>query len=247
MARRERYRRCRRCGKEFPAPNRTEQTLCDVCRKIVKQESVKRPRQCTVCGARFIGGPSAKYCPDCRVEKRKERDREFKRNGPVRPLGSACICERCGNEYVLTGGQQKYCPTCSADAIKEKRWPKKRQYQKNYDPDHVKRRASKEGVKLCVVCGKPIPNPRAQTPAITCGDACDRERRRLLQNEADIKRGRRKLSVSQRYESGLPKSGVVGITARRQGKPWQVVVHGRYIGVFDTLEEAIAAKEKAEE
>jgi len=152
-----------------------------------------------------------------------------------------CTCERCGGEYILTGGQQRYCKACSDEAIRENRRPKKREYQKDYDPGHKKRRAAKEGVRLCVICGEPITGDRAKTPTITCGDACDAERRRLLQNDADIKRGRRHMPADQRYDSGLPKSGVVGVTARRSGKPWQATYKHQYLGVFDTIEEAVAA------
>ena len=192
MARAERVRRCRRCGAEFPAPTETERTLCDACRKAVRRESVIRDRACTVCGVSFPGGPSAKYCPRCRVEKRREADRRHKKHGTARPLGSIQKCERCGAEYTLDGGAQRYCKACSEEAIRENRRPKKLAYQKAYDPGHAKRRAAMEGVRLCAICGEPIQGERAKQPFVTCSDACDRTRRSRLQAEADRKRGKRK-------------------------------------------------------
>ena len=60
---------------------------------------------------------------------------------------------------------------------------------------------------------------------------------------ADIKRGRRTLPADERYESGLPKSGIVGITWRRNGK-WSATYKKHYIGVYDTID---AAKESLEQ
>lgn len=240
----ERIRRCKRCGKEFPAPSETERTLCDGCRKIAKQESVIRDRTCTVCGAVFPGGPRAKYCPSCKIEKRRETNRRHKKTGTARKLGSIQRCERCGAEYILDAGTQRYCKSCSAEAIRENRRPKKREYQKDYDPDHAKRRGLKEGVRLCAICGEPIPRARAEAGCvITCSDACDKIRRSRSQAEADVKRGRRKTTDIPRRAPDLPESGVVGVTARRTGKPWQAQYRKHYIGVYDTVEAAAAAIE----
>ena len=64
--------------------------------------------------------------------------------------------------------------------------------------------------------------------------------------EADIRRGKRKSPVGVKYDSGLPKSGIAGITARRNGK-WQVAYKGNYIGVFEDIPAATAALEKYKE
>ena len=81
------------------------------------------PRTCIVCGATFIGGPSAKCCPDCRIERRRENDRRHKarkRAGKSIILGQTVgRCEKCGKEFVYTAGIQKYCPDCSKEAIRE--------------------------------------------------------------------------------------------------------------------------------
>ena len=241
MARRERFRRCKRCGAEFPVTGHTERVLCDVCRTRSKQESVVRDRTCSICGAVFPGGPAAKYCPRCRLDKQRAREREYRRRGASRQIGSEQICERCGDKYILAGGLQRYCPACSQVAVAENRRPKKREYQRGYDPDHVKRNALKDGARLCVICGQPIRGDRQRRNVNTCSDACARKRGSLDQAKADLKRGKRKTVGAPRRTPDLPDSGVVGVTARRRGKLWQAQYKGHYIGVFDTVEEAAAA------
>ena len=241
MARLNRFRRCKHCGKEFPVTGETEQALCDACRRFARQESVIRDRTCTVCGAVFPGGPSAKYCSRCRADRKRERDRERRRSGPARKLGSEQTCARCGEKYILTAGTQRYCPSCSKEAILENRRPKKREYQKNYDPDHEKRNALKDGVRLCVICGEPIWGDRQKLPVNTCSAECEKKRDSLKQASADLKRGKRKTLDTPRRAPDLPVSGVPGVTARRKGKPWQAQVNGHYIGVFDSIEEASEA------
>lgn len=45
----------------------------------------------------------------------------------------------------------------------------------------------------------------------------------------------------QRYNSGLPKSGVVGVTYHRQSGKWQAKYKQKYIGLYDTAEQAAEA------
>lgn len=151
-----------------------------------------RPRTCSTCGKTFLGGPRARYCPDCRLERRREQDRRQKAQGSTRKLGSIQVCERCGAEYTLTNGRQRYCPDCAPDATRESVAPKKREYARNYDPGHAKRAALKAGSRLCVICGKPITGDRAKTAVNTCSLECDAQRRKLRQYEADVRRGRKR-------------------------------------------------------
>jgi hypothetical protein len=220
--------------------------LCDACRKKAKQESVVRTRTCVQCHAEFLGGPSARYCLQCRLERTRAKDRAFKRNGAVRKLGNEYPCEKCGEPYVLNSGKQRYCLACSAEAIRENVLPKKRIYQKDYDPDHTKRKILKSGTRLCAICGKPIPDGRTTN---TCSPECSKEQARITQNYADIRRGRRKSPADAHYDSGLPKSGVPGVTFRRgsKSKPWQVNYKGHYLGVYETIESATAALNKYKE
>lgn len=119
-------RRCKACGRIFDGTSDTR--LCPGCRLKTQQANVYRPRVCTVCGASFVGTPRALYCPACRAKIKSQRDREHRRTGPARPLGSVDHCLRCGKEYVVRGGLQKYCADCTwiaqreADRIKSKEW-----------------------------------------------------------------------------------------------------------------------------
>lgn len=75
-------------------------------------------RTCQTCGVIFQGGPSACYCPSCRLERQREQDRTFKRlkrKGQYRPIGCTDHCEKCGDEYRVTGGKQRFCPKCAQE------------------------------------------------------------------------------------------------------------------------------------
>lgn len=76
-------------------------------------------RVCQSCGITFSGGPRAWYCPSCRDERRREQNREHKRKGSQRKLGSTDICQNCGGEYVVDSGLQKYCPKCQSEMHKK--------------------------------------------------------------------------------------------------------------------------------
>lgn len=79
-------------------------------------------RICKECGRPFPGGPRAWYCPDCRQERKRKHDKEFKerkRSGKVIPNGSIIKCEICGKEIVKNGGLQRFCDECSAKHLKE--------------------------------------------------------------------------------------------------------------------------------
>lgn len=93
---------------------------------------------------------------------------------------------------------------------------------------------------VCIVCGK-IFDP--STPTVTCSPECERKFRQINQRKSDFKRGRRKTPIEQTYNSGLPKSGITGVTYRRNGK-WQAAYKKHYIGVFDTIEDANNALEQ---
>lgn len=55
------------------------------------------------------------YCPDCRKERQKQRNREYldrKARGESRSVGSADICENCGQPFIIKTGSQKLCDDC---------------------------------------------------------------------------------------------------------------------------------------
>lgn len=79
-------------------------------------------RTCRECGRLFWGGPRAFYCPECRLERRREHEKEFKRRkklGDVIPNGSIVKCEGCGKEIIKNGGRQRFCDLCAAKHLKE--------------------------------------------------------------------------------------------------------------------------------
>jgi uncharacterized Zn ribbon protein len=75
------------------------------------------------CGRKFMGGPRAWYCPECRKERQREQNRLHKaraRRGETRPLGSTDICPICFRGYVVAGPNQQYCPNCAPAIVQEK-------------------------------------------------------------------------------------------------------------------------------
>lgn len=185
-----RAKRCKRCGKDFQAA-KTWKYLCPDCAAAAKLETVIRPRTCRQCGASFQGGPRAWYCPDCRDERRRARDREYKRIGkPARPIGSTDLCARCGREYTVNGGRQMYCPDCAKTAVREKERLRKITYwEENRGKYAAQKKESAKGNKVCVVCGKPF---SGRGPSVTCSEECARAHKSAQQLAADIKRGKRK-------------------------------------------------------
>lgn len=94
---------------------------------------------------------------------------------------------------------------------------------------------------VCPICKKEFEKHSAE---ITCSPECRKEYRRIKQNEVDIRRGKRKTPAGQRYDSGLPKSGVVGVTWHRQSGKWQASYNRKYVGLYRTVEDAKNAIEK---
>lgn len=98
-----------------------------------------------------------------------------------------------------------------------------------------------QDMRICPICGKEF---EKHSTRVTCSPECEKEYRRIKQNKADIRRGKRKTPADQKYNSGLPRSGVVGVTYHRQSGKWQATYKGKYIGLCDTIEQAAEAIEK---
>lgn len=112
-------RQCLTCGAEFDG--RPDSTLCPQCAAKSKDSAVIRQRTCRACGATFLGGPRAWYCSSWRRVRQAETDRRHKarvKAGLTRRLGSTDKCQRCGKEYIVSGGMQKYCPDCAEEAVR---------------------------------------------------------------------------------------------------------------------------------
>lgn len=233
-----RRRKCKGCGAEFLGQG--DQHLCPDCRKAARQGSVIRERTCSTCGGTFPGGPRARYCPRCREERREKAKLEYKQRksaGSVRKIGSKDICQVCGREYTVRSGLQKYCPDCAEEAVQQNVLPRKRARAAGLADERKSRKKQlREGGTICAYCG------RAFTPinaAVTCSENCAREHNRIVSGLIDYRRGKRKAPPpAQRYDSGLPQSGLAGVTYNRQRGKWQVVHNGNYIGLFPSKEEA---------
>lgn len=138
-------------------------------------------RICRECDRSFKGGPRAYFCPDCRVERKRELWRRYVRNkraGNVRTLGSTDKCERCGKDYTVKGGLQRFCPECQPiHAAEHDRRTSIEFYHENKErinpPRNERRRV---GVRNCDWCGKEY---RRTNRSLTCSDEC----RRLLRNK----------------------------------------------------------------
>lgn len=76
-------------------------------------------RVCKSCGVTFAGGPRAWYCPACRTERKRARERIYQKQISKRKLGSIDYCQNCGAEYTVNGGLQKYCNDCK-DIMRKK-------------------------------------------------------------------------------------------------------------------------------
>ena len=232
-----RVRACKNCGKVFEIPNgRKEVYLCPACAKEAKTNSVFRERTCRICGTSFMGYPRSFFCPECRAERKKQQKKVHNQRKPSRPLGSTDFCIICKKPYIVKSGRQRYCPECAKEQVNQNIRAHKRQYMlENKDINQSRKKDTRGKRYICVICGKEY---EKHTTRVTCSPECQKEYRRRQQNEADIRRGKRKLPADQRYDSGLPKSGVVGVTWNRKCGKWQATYRGKYIGVYNTVEQA---------
>jgi len=135
------------------------------------------PHSCRECGATFSGGPTAKYCPLCRAErKRQEKIRylERKKLGKARELGSIDICKNCSKPFVVAGSPQIYCPECGPMLRAEKDAEQGlRYYHSKQETINPARNAQRrKGTRQCIVCGKEF---ESTTRRLTCSHACARE------------------------------------------------------------------------
>ena len=234
-----RTRICKNCGKVFDVPTGKKAYLCKECAIKSKSNSVLRERTCKICGASFMGYPRSFFCSSCSAERKKKQKKIYNQRKPSRPLGSTDICEACGKPYIVNSGRQRYCPECAKEQVNKNIREHKREYMAENADKSRELKADTRGKRyICPICGKEF---EKHTSAATCSMECEKELKRRRQNRADIKRGKRKLPADQRYNSGLPKSGVVGVTYHRQSGKWQAKYKQKYIGLYDTIEQALKA------
>ena len=240
-----RKRICKNCGAVFEVPTGKTAYLCEECAKKSKENTIIRERVCKICGASFMGYPRSFFCADCNEKRKKEQKKIYNQRKPARPLGSADICKACGKQYIVNSGRQKYCPDCAAEQVNKNIRAHKWVYSaQNRGKERDLKKDTRGKRYICVICGKEF---EKHTNNVTCSPECQKEYSRRKQNEADIKRGKRKIPADQRYNSGSPKSGVVGVTWKKDNKKWQATYKKKYIGLYDTVEQAAKAIQEERE
>ena len=177
-----RTKKCVTCGKIF-STDRAEQAKCEDCLAASRSTTLST-RTCHTCGANFIGGPRASYCPTCRAERQKAQKQKYRATGFSRHLGDIDNCVICGGEYVIQSGLQKYCPKCAPDAVREIDRAQSKNWNTAHDYYIKRRKKSRSGVKVCVVCGREIV---PGTPTVTCSPECAAAHRKEVQKRADAK------------------------------------------------------------
>lgn len=231
---------CKRCKKPFET-DRFDNYLCPTCSAEYFKSASINDRTCKQCGIVFPGGPRAWYCPSCRYARMLDADKRRRKNGTARPIGSTDKCTICGNDYFVNSARQRYCKDCAASATAENVQKRSREYNaENKDRLGRQKQESRHNRNVCIICGAIYD---ATSPAVTCSPECAKKLKKLRQDEADIRRGRRKTPAGVTYDSGLPKSGIVGVTANRNGK-WRAAYKGKYLGTFSSVQDAAAAIEK---
>lgn len=184
---------CQECGTHFwGSPGKY---YCDACAKKVRASRVVRERTCIDCGATFMGGPKALRCTACRKAKQLERQRQARKEGSKRPLGSTDKCVICGKEYIVEAPLQKYCSEeCRLIGI-------------NHYNKHIKVRTSPEKTQqkrdiranqlyVCKYCNrsfKPIILSGRKVPShIYCSDYCMKEQKKIQDCIASMKYGQKR-------------------------------------------------------
>ncbi len=236
--------KCRKCGAIFLSDSK-DRTLCKACELETRRSSVYRERTCIDCGEKFKGFPKSKRCPDCQTKVNRERNAVYKRKGSNRKLRSEAVCENCGRTFLISSGLQRYCPVCAETAVRNNISRAKAEQYKKTDPQERRatRQKSRENRKVCVVCGNTF---TSHTQTVTCSPECEKEQKRILMAIADVKRGKANPAlILSKMPHPNPQSGIRGITWHK-GK-WQLQIKGKYIGIYNTIDEAAAVKKSMEE
>lgn len=101
--------------------------------EIKKHEKRLKEKICPLCGKKFRGWHSAKYCNNCRKIAHRLRSARAYQREKLREndkIGfSVRICKRCGQEFVITNAMQQFCPACRPlHAAEKSRQQKARQW-----------------------------------------------------------------------------------------------------------------------
>lgn len=96
---------------------------------------------CLQCGNEYVAQSNRQgYCPDCRKERQKERNRKYqerKNSGQSRSIGSADTCANCGQSYIIKTGSQILCDNCIKKGVNMQKSKNNTAYRnRNYDSVH---------------------------------------------------------------------------------------------------------------
>ena len=69
----------------------------------------KIEHRCMACGASFIGAPHALFCPDCKIERRRESVRKHKAKKRAENEKTPEPCRVCGGVIPAGSARRKYC------------------------------------------------------------------------------------------------------------------------------------------
>lgn len=238
-------RKCKKCGEVYWTRS-NDSYLCPKCADESRKTGVYQNRICATCGVTFLGYPRSKYCPECQKAAKAEaakRCNERKKAGKVREIGSTDICQNCGKPYIVTSGLQRYCPDCSkyvvADNIREHKREYMEQNRERFNEHHREMRKER---RVCVICGKTFDSP---TCTSVCSADCAAEQLRRNNVRGQVNAGRAKpIRLLGPRGPVNPQSGIPGIHLHPKTGKWELVLDGKYCGLYDTVAEASAAREE---
>lgn len=238
-------RKCKKCGEVYWTRS-NDSYLCPKCAEESRKTGVYQNRICATCGITFLGYPRSKYCPECQKTAKVEaakRCKERKKAGKVREIGSTDICQHCGKPYIVTSGLQRYCPDCSkyvvADNIREHKREYMDQNRERFNEHHREMRKER---RVCVICGKTFDSP---TCTSVCSADCAAEQLRRNNVRGQVNAGRAKpIRLLGPRGPVNPQSGIPGIHLHPKTGKWELVLDGKYCGLYDTVADASAAREE---
>lgn len=238
-------RKCKKCGEVYWTKS-NDSYLCPKCAEENRKNGVYQNRICATCGVTFLGYPRSKYCPECAKAAKSEASRrckERKKAGKVRAIGSTDICKNCGKPYIVTAGLQCYCPDCSEYAVAENIRKHKREYmEQNRERFNEHHREMRKGRRVCVICGKTFDSP---TGTSVCSADCAAEQLRRNNVRSQVNAGRAKpIRLLGKRGAVNPQSGIPGIHLHPSTGKWELVLNGKYCGLYDTVTAASAARDE---
>lgn len=200
-----RAKKCKHCGTLFET-DKQGAYLCPECALASRQASHYRERVCIDCGKPFMGYPASRRCEVCAAERKRQVDREYKKRGPARPIGSTDICQKCGKPYIVSGGAQKYCKDCAEEAVRDKVRAAKQKYMAEYMTDDriAAKEANRTNNKVCLICGAVFDDGQ---PSVTCSPECNRELKKRQHDKSASRPEfiqRQKARQKQRWASMTP-------------------------------------------